>query len=655
MALFPPDVRAYASPTRRSGAPPCGEAVTASPARFVGWLWRRQAWLVVGGTFFGLIWFLPGTLSPYLVGRAVDQGVTRHDMRATLFWSALLLIVIVAGVACDVLASVFQIGSWLDALYRIQKLVARKVAQMGHVITRRVPAGEMLSVAMSDADTFGALAEVTGRALAALASFAFVTVLVLNESIVLGLVVLVSAPVILGASVPLLLPMQRNQQIERERSSTLTGMAVDIVSGLRILRGVGGERTFGDNYAHQSQRVRQAGTTAGYWWAGIQSVSTALTGLLLVLLTWLGVRHMLAGQLTVGQLISFFGYAVFLQRPFMTFFEFIQKYIAGLVSARKTASLLEAEPPWRDTPNASSWRDGPLVDEATGFRAEPGALTIVVSAVPDDSTALADRLGRYLPASSGPVDLAGEEIIGKGRAGRDQAQARQSERAAMAARDEARAEAHWGVSIGGTDLSDLPLDDVRTHIMVVDAGAQVFAGTLRSLVDPQGTHTRAEAERALWVASADDVWEALPDGWRGRIDERGRGLSGGQRQRMILARSLLANPDVLVLVEPTSAVDAHTEARIAERLPAYRAGRTTILTTVSPLWLRHADRVVLLEDDRVVATGTHTDLMTTDPRYRGVVLRDEDPLPPARPESSATAAGLDAHVLDEQAKGAKES
>jgi len=184
--------------------------------------------------------------------------VTQLDMPATLTWAGLLLFVIVAGVSCDVLASVFQISSWLDALYRITKLVARKVTQMNHVISRRVPAGEMLSVASSDSDTFGALAEVSGRALAALGSFAFVTVLVLHESTVLGLVVLISAPVILGLSVPMMVPMQHNQRVERERSSVLTGMAVDIVSGLRILRGVGGERTFGDNYARQSQSVRRA-------------------------------------------------------------------------------------------------------------------------------------------------------------------------------------------------------------------------------------------------------------------------------------------------------------------------------------------------------------------------------------------------------------
>ena len=101
------------------------------------------------------------------------------------------------------------------------------------------------------------------------------------------------------------------------------------------------------------------------------------------------------------------------------------------------------------------------------------------------------------------------------------------------------------------------------------------------------------------MANAEDVYDALPGGWQGVLDERGRGLSGGQRQRVVLARALAAEAPILVLVEPTSAVDAHTEARIAERVAAVRRGRTTVVITVSPLWLHHADRVVLFEDGRV--------------------------------------------------------
>jgi ABC-type multidrug transport system fused ATPase/permease subunit len=167
----------------------------------------------------------------------------------------------------------------------------------------------------------------------------------------------------------------------------------------------------------------------------------------------------------------------------------------------------------------------------------------------------------------------------------------------------------------------VPLEAVRRTILVSDTNSQLFGGTLQDAVDPHDRLTRAQAEQALRAAAAEDVYDALPGGWAGQLDERGRGLSGGQRQRVVLARALAAEPTVLVLVEPTSAVDAHTEARIAERLAEHRRGKTTVVTTVSPLWLHHADSVVLLSDGRVVAEGTHDALLSDRPDYRDVVLR----------------------------------
>ncbi len=116
----------------------------------------------------------------------------------------------------------------------------------------------------------------------------------------------------------------------------------------------------------------------------------------------------------------------------------------------------------------------------------------------------------------------------------------------------------------------------------------------------------------------------MPGGIRGELAARGSSLSGGQAQRLRLARALLADPEILVLVEPTSAVDAHTEARIARGLRAHRAGRTTIVLTTSPLLLDEADRVVFLRGGRMAAEGSHHELLTASAAYADVVTRGED-------------------------------
>ena len=117
--------------------------------------------------------------------------------------------------------------------------------------------------------------------------------------------------------------------------------------------------------------------------------------------------------------------------------------------------------------------------------------------------------------------------------------------------------------------------------------------------------------------------EALPCGLDSDVEERGRSFSGGQRQRLALTRALLTEAETLVLVEPTSSVDAHTEARIAARLGGARAGRTTVVMTASPLLLDQADAVILLTDGKASAQGTHKELMATSTAYKATVIRGE--------------------------------
>ncbi|MEA4943994.1 MAG: ABC transporter ATP-binding protein [Propionicimonas sp.] len=607
---FPPKVDAY-TPGETS------RPDTRSPAAFLWWTLRVQSDVVAIGALFGLVWLLPGTLSPFLLGKVIDTGILRGDAVATLGWAGLLTVVVVLGAAGGIAQHTLAVRGWLISLYGTQKLVARKAARLGHVLSRRLPTGEVMSISSSDSDTFGAVFDVVCRAIAALFAFFVVCGLMFSTSHVLGLVVLVAAPLLVAAASPVLRPLNAAQTAERTQNGELTSLATDIVAGLRILRGIGGEATFGANYAAQSQRVRRLGVVTGTWQTLAETLGVLLAGLLLVVLVWLGSHQMMAGELTVGQLISFVGYAVFMVWPMQTFFEFAQKWVRGLVSARKTITLLNAEVPFAEgtQPLSASPR---LHDLASGLVVEPGRFLAVVSTDPEASAALADRLGRYLPGAE-PVTDQDEDL--KGRAARRARVARDARRAAEAEADDRTGRSVWGVEADGVDYSRLPLAALRERVVVSDTGSQLFAGTLQTAVDPFGTHTREQAEAALRTASAEDVYEGLPGGWQGRIDELGRGLSGGQRQRVVLARALLRDPEVLVLVEPTSAVDAHTEARIAERLPAQRRGRTTVVMTTSPLVLHYADEVALLVGTRVAARGTHADLLATSPDYRQVVAR----------------------------------
>ena len=629
MRDFPPSFTAFLP---EADGEPATHPDTRSAGAFLRWQLGQQPGVIAAATFVGVLWQLPLTLGPWLVGKAVDEGILAGSSSDLLVWAGLLGLVTVIGAVFGIAMHTLVVRSWLIALYGTIQMVARKSVQMGHVLPRRTPTGEALSVASSDSDEFGALTEITARAGSQLVAYLVVAAIVLNTSLAMGVLVLVAAPVIVGVALPLLRPLHRRQEVERSRNSELTSMATDIVAGLRILRGIGGERTFGRNYAEQSQRTRRAGVSAGLWQAAIEATGVLLSGVFLVLLMWAGTLRVLTGDLSVGQLISFLGYGLFMVGPIQTFFEFAQKLIRALVSARKAIALFEQAPPWREqTSSVPLPAGGDLVDEVTGFVAASGLLTIVVSAVPEASAELADRLGRYLTADvEPPAEESGSDL--KGRAARGARAARAAERARIAAADELLGSRKWGVRLGDVDLGAARLADVRHRIVVSDTGSQLFAGTLQGAIDPHGRLTRQEAEDSIRVANAEDVYDALPGGWQGVLDERGRGLSGGQRQRVVLARVIGIDAAILVLVEPTSAVDAHTEARIAERVAFHRRGRTTVVTTVSPLWLHHADRVALLDGGQVVAVGGHEELLETNAAYRRVVARGLDEPPQADPE-----------------------
>jgi len=209
----------------------------------------------------------------------------------------------------------------------------------------------------------------------------------------------------------------------------------------------------------------------------------------------------------------------------------------------------------------------------------PGQLTAIAAAAPEDAVTIADRLGRYVDSDT---------------------------------------------ALDGVPLRDLDRATVRALILVADNDARLFSGPLRTELDPAERASDADLTAALHAASAADIIAALPDGLDAAIAERGREFSGGQQQRLRLVRALAADPPVLVLVEPTSAVDAHTEAAIAARLGAARRGRTTVVCTTSPLVLSRADHVFYVEDGKVVAEGSHRELLENEPRYAATVTRGED-------------------------------
>jgi ABC-type bacteriocin/lantibiotic exporter with double-glycine peptidase domain len=170
-------------------------------------------------------------------------------------------------------------------------------------------------------------------------------------------------------------------------------------------------------------------------------------------------------------------------------------------------------------------------------------------------------------------------------------------------------------------LDEVALPQIRSRILLAENGAALFAGTVGEAVVGRREAREPALGHAIRAAVAGDIVDALADGLDSALDARARNLSGGQRQRLRLARALYAQPEVLLLIDPTSAVDAHTEAAMAARLREARQGLTTVVTTTSPLVLDRADLVLHLIGGRVASTGAHHELWLSDPEYRATVSR----------------------------------
>ncbi|MEV6765700.1 ABC transporter ATP-binding protein [Streptomyces sp. NPDC051105] len=559
-----------------------------SGPRFLWWLGRNQLGGQLKALAWGLLHFVAVSALPFCVGLAVQAVVDRSGTRLALTGGLLMLCGTAIAVG-DTFLHRAAVTNWITAAARVQQLLARKAAHLGSALTRRVAAGEVVAVSTGDVEKIGWFVEAVSRFTAAALTVVVVGVGLLFYQPALGWVVAAGLPLVALAVLPLLPRATRRADFQRAKAGRATELASDTVAGLRVLRGIGGEDLFLDRYRRASQEVRRAAVRSARMWSLIAAIQVLVPGLLLIAVVWHGVHLARQGRVTVGELVTVYSSVMILNYPLQHFTEIAMAYSFSRPSAQRAARVLSLE---RATDTGGSRTDavpdGDLYDPETGLLAPAGRLTAVVCGDPDAAGHLAERLGGH------------------------------------------PAEAATSVLLGGVPLDELPLEAARTAVLVQDKDPVLLSGSLRELLDVPASGA-VRAEDALAAAQCADVLEALVQGsldvtdpLDARITERGRSLSGGQRQRLALARSLITDPEVLVLDEPTSAVDSHTEARIAEGIREVRAGRTTVLFTSSPLLLDRADRVVLVHEGEVGAVGVHRELVRTEPRYRAVVTRETD-------------------------------
>ena len=533
-------------------------------------------------------------LVPVLVGVVIDRAVGTGGVGSLVFW------LVVLGADFAMLSYSYRFGArnaWYadvhaDARLRVQ-LAERLVDPRGGAEAGRLPGG-LASIAVGDAKRVAIVSFMLPLGLAAIAAVVVSAVALLTISLPLGLLILLGTPPLLWLGGLVGKPLERRSGPEQERAAQASGVAADLVTGIRVLKGIGAESAAVRQYTDTSRTALGATLRATRAEAGFLGTVQLANGLFLALIALVGGRLAAEGSLSIGGLVAAVGLAQFLVGPLQMFGAVSARIAQGRASAARVAEVLGSDfavgggaagEPAAEEPAAAAralvggdltvcgLTHGGLHDLDLDVRG--GELVAVVAGDPAHATALLACLGREAEPESGRIEL------------------------------------------GGLPLDAHPPEVARAAVLVAAHDAHLFAGTLHENVLAGGPSAR-DLEPAMAAAQADQAADSLPAGRDTEIGARGSSLSGGQRQRVALARALAADPPVLVLHDPTTAVDAVTEARIAAGLRDVRDGRATLVLTTSPALLAVADRVLLIEGGTVTARGTHDELMS-EPGYRATV------------------------------------
>lgn len=547
-------------------------------------VWPRRFRIGLGT--LGIIGHQTGeSLVPVAIGFFIDHAVTTGE------YDRLPLAIAVMAVLFAAFSNSWRFGAgFLQRVFKgaehdLRVAVARRVLDpAGGADSGRLP-GELLSIATGDAERVGRIAYVISAVSGAFAALAVTTIVLLRISIPLGLLVLFGTIPLIALVQFLGRTLEEHSGHEQAGAARAAGVANDLVSGLRVLKGIGAENAAIERYRQASRSSLRATIRAARTQATYQGLNLGLTGVFLAIVALVGGRLAADGKISVGDLIAALGLTQFLIGPMTRLTNMGAMWARARASAGRLATVLATPPVIEGQTTLQQPVRGDLrfddVSHASlrGLSFEVGAGECVGIATTDalDAVALLDCLTGLAPLEGGRIEVDGRSIAG------------------------------------------LRADELHEAVLVTPHDSYLFAETmLENIRGPRPTE-----ENVTWAieaAAADEVAENLPSGVDSSISEGGRSLSGGQRQRVALARALAAQPPVLVLHDPTTAVDSVTEARIADGIRRTRRGKTTLLVCTSPALLAITDRVIFVEDGRVISDDVHAELLETRADYQELVL-----------------------------------
>jgi ATP-binding cassette, subfamily B, bacterial len=541
----------------------------------------------------GLAWQAAALAAPLLVRFAVDSGITGGNT-VDLWWACAGIVLLGAvEAASGGLRHYYAIRNRARADAAVRDEIFRRALELDARYHDRVGAGELMSRASNDAELIARLFDSIGHTIGYVLTVFGASIVLFAIDWRLALAVLAPLPLISVGFARYSRRYAARTKVNQERLAATTSLGEETISGIRVVKGLGAGDALRARFRRESDEVVRTSLAV----ADVDAVflpaieALPLVGTLVVL--WYGGHLAVNGQITVGTFAAFTFYLALLVNPLRTLGQRVSTVQRAVASANRIAEVLHAEPAVVER------RDARRFPEPAHVRFED-----VGFAYGEDAPVL-DGFTLDIPAGTS-VALVGATGSGKSTA------------AALLARfydpDRGR------VTIGGFDLRDLALEELRSNIGIVFEDTFLFGDTVSGNVGfgvPDADHDAIV--HAARLAGADEFVERLPKGYETVLGERGYSLSGGQRQRIAIARAILADPQVLILDDATSAVDATKEHEIRAALAQVMAGRTTLVIAHRPATIALAERVAVVEDGKIVEQGTHEELVARSAHYRALL------------------------------------
>lgn len=534
---------------------------------------------------------------PRLIQRIIDLGINQNDQQVVIQTAALMLVITALSAMIAIVNNILSVRVGEGVARDLREALFLKIQSFSYGNLDRMNTGQLLVRLTSDVNAIKHLTQITlrigtrapmmmiGSLILMFVTDARLALILLPLLIVTGVLIVF----FVARTEPLFLTVQ--QKLDR-----LNSVLQENIAGARVVKAYVRADHEGERFEDANEDLARRSIVVMRFMSTMGPTLTMCVNIGVVIVIWAGGLQAINGALSVGQVVAFTNYLLTTMTPLVMMTMLSNVWAAGIASAKRVDEVFDTAAEVQDAPGAAALpmgADPRVTFDGVSFyyngnheeaalhdivlNAEPGQTVAILGATGAGKSTLVSLIPRFYDAATGSV------------------------------------------AVGGSDVRALQQDSLLAHVGIVPQESILFSGTVRDNIRygrPEASDDEVIA--AAKAAQAHAFITRMPNGYDTHVEQRGANLSGGQKQRMAIARALLTQPRILILDDSTSAVDVETETRIQDAMEATRDQRTTFIVAQRISTVLKADKIVVIDEGRIVAEGTHRELLATSPVYQEI-------------------------------------